>query len=316
MNLRQLLATTASVMASSSVGAAIIGPAADYNVFIVGNGGFISQNTDTQGNLAVGGDANLSAYTVAAGVAGVPQAPNPARLVVGGKLTAQNGGVGSNQAGAIYAGSTTLTSFTATGGTHAQTLMDFGAAATLYTSLSTYLGGLALNGSTSNVSGLTFTGTRQDLNVFMVSGSTLTNSNTVNISAPAGSTVLINVSGSSATQQNGMVFESGVGAANVLYNFYAATSVNLAGSKDPQGSILAPLAGVTGGYGQMNGQLIARSFSGNIQFDNVSFQGNLPSVPLPAAAWLLLTGLGGVAGLARLDPRRKQELRHPLSVAA
>jgi hypothetical protein len=51
--------------------------------------------------------------------------PNPARLVVGGQLTAQKGGVGENQAGSIYTNSTpTLTGFTAIGGVHAQTLIS------------------------------------------------------------------------------------------------------------------------------------------------------------------------------------------------
>jgi len=283
--------------------AAIVGDAANYNVFIFGSGSFVSQNTDTMGNLAVGGNVSLTNYSVAAGIAGNPsQTPNPARLVVGGTLTAQNGGVGSNQQGTIYTNTTpSLTSFTANG-VKAQTLINsFSADATQYTSLASNLGTYTANGTTSSGSGntLNFTGTASGLNVFTVSGSLLANSQTINISAPTGSTVLIDVSGTSATFQNGSVNESGVGAASVLYNFYQATSVSLAGSKDPLGSILAPLAGATGGYGAMHGQLIAGSYSGNTQFDAVQFAGNLTPVPLPGPVWLLGSALAGLLGLAR-----------------
>ncbi len=294
--------------AAGSASSAIVGDASGYNVFIFGSGDFTSQNTDTVGNLAAGGNVSLMNYSVAAGIVGNPSlTPNPAQLVVGGTLTAQNGGVGSNQAGAIYTNSTpSLTSFTATGGVHGQTLIgSFSADQTTYSSLSSSLASLTANGTTSGLlSGntLDFTGTSTGLNIFTVSGSTLSSSQTINISAPAGSTVLINVTGSSTVNfQNGSVAETGVSAANVLYNI-ASTSVDLVGSKDPKGSILAPNAGVTGGYGSMTGQLIADSYNGNTEFENTLFVGTLP-VPLPAAGWLLLSGIAGLGTLARRRAR-------------
>ncbi|MBV8804487.1 MAG: choice-of-anchor A family protein, partial [Sinobacteraceae bacterium] len=84
----------------------------------------------------------------------------------------------------------------------------------------------------------------------------------------------------------------------VLYNFISASTVSLPGSKDPKGSILAPNASVTGGFGAMSGQLIADSYSGNTQFDNVQFTGVLP-VPVPAALWLLASGLIGLGRTLR-----------------
>jgi choice-of-anchor A domain-containing protein len=298
-----ILAALGLAMAGPAA-AAVVGDAANYNVFVFGSGSFVSQNTDTMGDLAVGGNVSLMNYSVAAGVAGNPsQTPNPARLVVGGKLTAQNGGVGSNQAGTIYTNTApSLTSFTATGGVKAQTLISsFSADATQYTNLASNLGTLTANGTISSGSGntLSFTGTAAGLNVFTVSGTQLANSQTINISAPTGSTVLIDVSGTSATFQNGSVNESGVGAASVFFNLYQATSVSLVGSKDPEGSILAPLAGVTGGFGAMHGQLIAGSYSGNTQFDSVQFTGSLTPVPLPAPVWLLGSALAGWLWLAR-----------------
>jgi choice-of-anchor A domain-containing protein len=293
-----------SLSAAGSAYSAIIGDAAGYNVFIFGAGNFSSSNTDTMGNLAAGGNVSLMNYSVAAGIAGNSSStPNPARLVVGGTLTAQNGGVGSNQAGTIYTNTTpSLTSFTATGGVHAQTVVSsFSADQTTYSNLSSSLASLTANGTTSGLlagNTLDFSGTSTGLNVFTVSGSTLSGSQTINISAPTGSTVLINVTGTSAVDfQNGSVVETGVSAARVLYNIVSA-NVDLVGSKDPNGSILAANAGVTGGYGAMTGQLIADSYSGNTQFNATLFAGTLP-VPLPAAGWLLLSGIAGIGTLAR-----------------
>ena len=123
---------------------------------------------------------------------------------------------------------------------------------------------------------INFVGTSKTLNVFTVAGSSLASASEINISAPAGSAAVINVTGNSATFRNGQVAESGVSAANVLWNFPTATAISLAGGMDPMGTILAPSSTVSGGFGVMTGQLVAANFSGTTSFTNQQYACTLP----------------------------------------
>jgi len=283
----------------------MLGPATGYDAFVFGSGDFQANNSQANGNLAAGGDVTLMNYAVAANIPGdSTQTPNPARLVVGGNLTATNGGVGLGQNGAIYVGGTTsLTGFTATGGIFAQNLVDFAAAQTLYDSLSATWADLTPNGTVTTGSTLTLTGTSPTLNVFSVAGSSIGTSLAIN--APAGSTVLINVTGPSVTFMNGGVSLTGVSSADVMYNLVSATSLTL-DNMNPDGSILAAFAATTAGTGALDGQLITMAYGGmngnqfgETAFNDVLFQGTLPAVPLPGSAWLLAGGLLALAGLLR-----------------
>lgn len=289
MRITTLLTAPLLMLAVLPAHAGLVGDAANYNVFVFND--FTGSNSDIQGNLAAGGDVNVSNYSVASSITGNPaQSPDPARLVADGSLTATNGGVGSGQNGAVYTHGATMSGFTATGGSFVQNLVNFSNAASQYQSLSTAWSALSANGVSSSLYGtLSLTGANAGLNVFTLNGSTLTNTNTVNINVPSNATVLINVSGSNETFQNGQIFLTGVDPTHVIYNFYNSNSLNLAGSKNPMGSILAPWAAVTGGYGQMFGQLIANSFNGNIEFHNYAFAGTVDGggskVPEPAGIW-------------------------------
>jgi choice-of-anchor A domain-containing protein len=139
------------------------------------------------------------------------------------------------------------------------------------------------------------------LNIFSITADDLTYTNTVNIIAPTGSTVLINVSGTGQIFQNGQVYLNGVDSTDIIYNFYESTSLHLAGGKNPNGSILAAWADVTGNYGAMDGQLIAQSYYGNNEFHNKMFDGNIQPnpVPLPAAFWLFGSAFGFLSVLGR-----------------
>jgi choice-of-anchor A domain-containing protein len=280
------LHTTETANAATAVcntgGSSLTGPAVSYNVMIVGNGSFNSADTAATGDIAAGGAVTVANYAVAQNIAGNPNlTPNPASLVVGGALTAANGGVGQNQEGAIYVASGTpnLSGFTANGGVITGLPFDFGIAATYYQNLSAALAKITVNGTTHICDGcINFTGTNATLNVFTIAGSALGNANEITITAPATSAVVINVTGPSAMFQNGRVQLTGVSAASVVWNFPAATAINLAGSFDPMGTILAPLSPVIAGFGQASGQLIAASYTGNIAFNEIPLMCTL-SVP-------------------------------------
>lgn len=306
----------------------IDGPAAPYNVFVFGSGNFTSQYTDTEGDLAAGGSiAFQGSYTVAAPIQGNGStsmtSPDPARIVVGGAMSTLNGGsVGTNGSGTIYYGSiapvlNNAGTFSAAATAPNQTLVDFSASETLYTNYSQQLG--ALSATTVSPTGGTLTLTAHSgLNVFDINNGaspiTLTG---VSITGPSNATVLINVLGSGTFDfTNGSAqYSGGLSGAYVLYNFLSATTVELSGNDsgfDPQASILAPDAGVEGGYGAMSGQLIAGSYSGlsgstspgHTQFNDVLFAGSLPApVPLPQDDLLLASGLLALAALGRRRTR-------------
>jgi choice-of-anchor A domain-containing protein len=297
-----VLGSFVAAILAAPAGAAVIGPggggsgvvcggtsglpgvAAPYSVLIIGAGNFVSENTDLKASLAVGGNATLTNFFVAASVVGdLTAAVNPAALVVGGLLTASYGSVGASGGTTTHDGTIytitppVLTSFNANGGTVAASVLDFNAAATYYTGLSTSLGALAATGTVTQANTtLTFTGAQTDINIFTIDAPTLAATNSVVISVPSGSATLINVTGAAATLQNGGVSETGATPGTVLYNFYEATSLALPGSMNPQGSVLAPFAAVTGSYGQVSGQLVAASYDANLEFESEPFTCTLP----------------------------------------
>jgi choice-of-anchor A domain-containing protein len=109
-------------------------------------------------------------------------------------------------------------------------------------------------------------------NVFKVTAADLAAANTLNISAPAGSTVLVNVVGSPAQMANMGFNLTGVSAANVLYNFCDATQLRISGV-GVRGTILAPQAHVVFNGAEITGQLIAGSLEGNGQLNLNPFAG-------------------------------------------
>lgn len=286
--------------AGGPASAATFGAADGYNLFTLSAGTLtVAENCDAQGSVAIGGDAQLTNYAIASELSG-----SDARLVVDGHLTFTNGQVG-NGTGTIYAQSATLlgtnpTDFETTGSG-----VDFNAAADYLTTASTTWGNLGATGTTTmNVSGgIDLIGSNLDLNVFDLSGSDLLSANAFNISAPDGSTVLVNISGDTSGMTNMALVLNGVENTNILYNFYEATDLTLEGLSI-QGSVLAPFAAVDFDNGNIDGQMIVHTLGSEAdastgEFHNVSFAGQLTPVPIPGAVWLFVSGLVGLLGLRK-----------------
>jgi len=248
--------TTATTCSTTPLGAAT-----PFNVFVTGDAAL--QGSDSQGALAVGGAATLRDYSVGATL---PNS-NGTRdaLIVGGNLTFTNGSVQNGNA--VYGGSGTLINviFPQGGRARQGSVLDFRAAASQLGSLSAYYATLTPNGTTSVQNGaLTLSGSSTTLNVFTVSGTAVARARSVTINAPASSTVLVNIDGTTGGFTNASFTLNGVDASHVLYNFPQAMTLTLQ-HVAIQGSILAPSAAIDFTAGVINGTLVGASLSGGGQ---------------------------------------------------
>jgi choice-of-anchor A domain-containing protein len=317
-----------------------LGAATGYNVFLFSN--FNESGTDSQGRVAVGGNFTSSGFTVASNRTG--DGAGTYGLVVGGNYTnvynrvgggdifvggnmnwtgptipnnayvngnVTNSGWGS-AAGTIYYGGTYSSA-----GTLANQKMvapkpapiDFLSARTELTSLSARLASEQATDAVADNGYGTYTlaGTSSTINIFNLSKSSYSG-NTINISAPAGATVIVNIGGSAASFNGGSINIAGTDKRNVIFNFSSAATLSLS-SFGFMGSILAPSAAISGTYGNVDGQVIADSFSGTTEFHDFLFTGTLPasaavvsSAPEPTT-WAMLGGALVLLGIARKRAR-------------
>lgn len=117
-----------------------------------------------------------------------------------------------------------------------------------------------------------FSGSDPALNVFEVRATALASAHYMSVTAPAGSTVIINVTGTAATLSGFAIHLNGVSSSDVLWNFRYARTIELEGIGF-EGSILAPYADLTFNNGQMNGTAAVRNASGNGQYNLSLFAG-------------------------------------------
>ncbi len=274
-----------------------LGVASDYNVFTLGD--FTEQNTDVEGKLAAGGNITFTGGNSI----GNKLAANSGNVVVAGNnLTLSNGQV--NNGNAVYGGSKNISNEGLPNGTVTKSSpIDFLAAGQQLKSLSSDLASLTANGNTKfQYGGITLTGTDSQLNVFNLDASTLSSANNFQINnSKAGSTVVVNVSGTTISLKNfGFNLSNTTDKQNVLYNFYQATSITDS-NVSVEGSILAPLASFAFNGGNVEGNVIVNSLTGVGESHNYLFKGNLPTKrKVPESRNLLgLALIAAILGLSR-----------------
>lgn len=316
-----------------------LGPAGDFNIFVFGDN--TQYNSDVEGRLAVGGNIDFTLYGSGFTVASLGATNTDNLIVggnyknfyntarggvlvngdvdwVGPTITGRlnvNGNANFHNAGGQIAGPVNVVGtytapfyFPANANPPNVTPLpfDFGEVQSYLTSLSSYMAGLTPNGTTEtffNQLHLTAAGPADQVYVFNVTGSQMANAagSGLFITAPAGSTVVVNVDGSATSMQNMGISLNGVDRQHVLYNFFEADSLGIS-SISIEGTILAPLADVNFMNGQINGTLIANNLTGNGESHLHLFQGTLPLVPEPST--LLLAGIGALTGAVYRFRRR------------
>jgi choice-of-anchor A domain-containing protein len=260
----------------------------DANAYIFAD--FKGNQNDSQNAVLVGGNAIINAYTV-----GTLNPENNLALLVRGDLTMTGGDVH----GLASIGGTASVS-----GTNDLNLTDAqrNFNKDYFNSLSVDIA--SQNTNQADVSG----GTLQ------LAGDLVNNTLFVNTSSSAlesvwglftdavdfGTRLVINVSGSdiNINAKDWLIKNDQYishQSENVLYNFYEANTVTVAGGF--YGSILAPNADVVGKSGMIYGQLIADSFDGGTQLNRAVFNADpktpkTDSVSVDSPSSLLLIALG------------------------
>lgn len=316
-----------ALFAAAQAGAVSIdlGPASDYNLFIKGN--FTQPGADSQGKIAIGGNANIGQYDV-----GVNYEPGTSRdglqfwtepgkysdvLVVGGDLTTTSWAWGNIKGNLVLGGELTAGSSTnaVLGTTTKGTPIDFDSAFEQFTALSQELA------THENTGGLDF----KYNNWLILDGNAESNIYFANITGDMlasatdmtatglgqDDTLIINVSGKNINfdslnyGQRESFGALDMSPSNILYNFFEAESITFSGGI--KGNFLAPNADFTFLQGDLSGQVIAESWTAgwgaqaNLwngffvpPFDDTPPTDNTPpvvSVPEPSPLHLLLGGL-------------------------
>jgi choice-of-anchor A domain-containing protein len=245
-------------------------PLNEINVFVTMDAA--PSGADTEGNMYVGGNLIATgSYTV-----GAKDTLDCSRysLVVGGDITIKGGSVNGGKA--VYGGTTANVSgvsFACDGLTRGKGPVDLVALKATVEALSTRLSNVASNGTvTSTSSKLTLTGTDKKLNVFNITAAQLSAVTETDVNFPAGSAVVVNVSGTDVVWAGGAVCLNGQcgdsdQATNVLWNFPEAATLTFYGIAI-EGSVLAPFATLTArsGGGHIAGQVIVQYLNGGLEY--------------------------------------------------
>ncbi|MCK9209618.1 MAG: choice-of-anchor A family protein [Ignavibacteriaceae bacterium] len=244
-----------------------LGAATGFNLFVLES--LTQPSADTEGKVAVGGDADLRNYSV-----GDKLPPHSGDvLVVGNHLTFISGRVYNGKA--LYGNFiTSTTGFSADDGIEQNSVIDFDAAKIHLNNLSNQLATLPQTDTVKNEWGhVELVGHNNTENVFYVDGAMLSAANNFTVNVPNNSTVIVNVSGNNIDWMGGFNVV-GTTKEKVLINFFEADMVRLHGI-NVTASILAPKTVLDFPAGLVTGQVIVRSMFGAGQFNNSLFDGTI-----------------------------------------
>ncbi|HEX2916470.1 MAG TPA: choice-of-anchor A family protein [Chloroflexia bacterium] len=244
-----------------------------FNILALGNLNLTS--SQVSGLVAAGGNATFQGTNLG------KDNTAPDEVLVQGNVSFGNWG-NQVRGNVVYGGELSSNNVTFKSGGFVQNsnVLPVTGLRTYVTGAATKWAGLAFNGTTDVKpwGQIILTGTDASQNVFSVNGSDLAQANSLVINAPAGSTVVINISGQNDRVQNLGIKLNGVDNQHVVYNFYEATSLKVQ-SVRVEGTIWAPLADVTFNGAQLRGTLVAGSLtdsSSSYQYN--PFKGVLPAV--------------------------------------
>ncbi|MFS0559057.1 choice-of-anchor A family protein [Brevibacillus sp. 179-C9.3 HS] len=264
----------------------------DFNVFVLGD--HIQTNVDSEGRVAVGGNAVYNNFSVGAML---PVSTTRPDLIVGGDMDISGG---TNFSGNSVISSTGMVinyTMTNNNGVPDQPLVgdpiDFGAMDTYLKAISQAYAALTDNGTAVvNFGTLTLTGTDAQLNVFTIDGTNVAGSGLalnqlvgIDIVAPEGSTILVNIRGDNVGFGSYQIFRNGTAAdcddaAFILWNFPDATNA-FQENIGVEGSVLAPFATYNGMGGNIEGNVMVGNFFGATETHNCLFNGCLPDIVPP-----------------------------------
>ncbi|MGJ8640945.1 MAG: choice-of-anchor A family protein [Opitutaceae bacterium] len=288
-----------------------LGEAQGYNAVIFGN--HVALNADTEGRLAVGGNASLpSSYSVGQSVIGPQNAQSSGArndLVVGGNLTLPSGIVtvnyGNVQVGGSISGAGALSqgsgnqAFSGVSNFES-TIFNFSAVESLVRSYSSAWESLGPAGTVNDLGyELKLTGTSNTLNVFHVTADEWNLFGARIFDVPVGSTVIVNISGTNVSNGGGDI-RFGTNATdllpasdyrnNIIFNLHEALAVQ-SDFFSWEGTVIAPDATLTTNGGAINGQAFFEDVNQEGGFEFHSFSVEAENAPVPeASSYALIAG--------------------------
>ncbi|WP_431688589.1 choice-of-anchor A family protein [Hahella sp. NBU794] len=296
-----LVGFSAAISANTYATPVNLGAAANYNGFF--HGDFTSSPNDSEGALAVGGNASLTGYTLNSF-----RENDGLAIVVGGDYSHVGGDIHGD---ALVGGQFTTASAGIFGTVkdHAVLPINFDAEFAKLTQLSKELSLADSLGVTEQWGALTFNGDSSG-------GQQIFNISEKDFESVWGffakdigqhQELIINVAGDvididPADYKIKASDWSWVGnETSVIFNFYEATQINLAAGF--YGTILAPGADIFANGGHVDGQVIAHSWQGANQLNWHPYEHNV-ELPEPATFGLMLSALAVVgAGALRRKPQ-------------